>query len=79
MPTFAGSEVAYTRSRIGVASHSGTPEQVTEARRDHAAAKIAEFIRRTVDNAPPLTPEQRDKLATLLRDAPSERESGDAA
>jgi hypothetical protein len=38
-----------------------------ELYRDHAAARLEEFIRRTVDAAPPLTPEQRDRLAVLLR------------
>jgi hypothetical protein len=35
--------------------------------RDLAAARLAEYIKRTVDAAPPLTPEQRDRLALLLR------------
>jgi hypothetical protein len=30
---------------------------------------LAEHIRRVVDAAPPLTPEQRDRLAVLLRPA----------
>jgi hypothetical protein len=29
--------------------------------------KLAEYIKRVVDSAPPLTAEQRDKLALLLR------------
>lgn len=43
---------------------------VVRSARDLAAANLESFIRRTVDAAPPLTAEQRDKLATLLR-APS--------
>lgn len=35
--------------------------------RDYAAAKLADYIKRTVDAAPPLTPEQRARLALLLR------------
>ena len=31
------------------------------------AAKVAEFIEKTVNEAPPLTQQQRDRLALLLR------------
>lgn len=34
--------------------------------RDYAAEKLAEYIRRTVDAAPPLNAEQRQRLAALL-------------
>lgn len=40
---------------------------VVAARRDLRAARLADYIRRTVDLAPPLTAEQRDRLALLLR------------
>lgn len=35
--------------------------------RDYAAARLAQYIQRVVDAAPPLTAEQRDRLAVLLR------------
>jgi len=35
--------------------------------REYAAARIAAYVERTVSSAPPLTTEQRDKLALLLR------------
>lgn len=41
-------------------------EQAERLRRDYAAAKLAEYIKRVVDAAPPLTDEQRDRLAVLL-------------
>jgi len=34
---------------------------------DLAAARLADYIKRVVDEAPALTPEQRDRLAVLLR------------
>ena len=37
--------------------------------RDLATARIAEYVTRVVDAAPPLTPEQRDRIAALLRPA----------
>ncbi|KHL19580.1 UNVERIFIED_CONTAM: hypothetical protein LK11_00775 [Mumia flava] len=70
-----GSTLAQTRSRVAVATRLGTPEDVTEARRNHAAAKLEDYIRRTVDAAPPLTEAQRDRLAALLRPTAS---GGDA-
>ncbi len=38
-----------------------------QARRELAEAKLAPYIQRVVDEAPPLSPEQRDRLALLLR------------
>ncbi|MEV7684523.1 hypothetical protein [Streptomyces bungoensis] len=38
-----------------------------------------EYVRRLVDGWPPLTPEQRDRLRTLLRSAPGSRRSHKAA
>jgi hypothetical protein len=46
----------------------GSPELV-EAGSNLAAAKIAAYIERVVAAAPPLTAEQRDRLAGLLRGA----------
>lgn len=67
MSALKGSEIARTRSRIAVAARQGTPEQQAEARRDHAAAKLRDYITRVVDAAPPLTEAQRADLAALLR------------
>jgi hypothetical protein len=39
------------------------------ARREHRFRAAEERIRKIVEGAPPLTPEQRDKLAALLRSA----------
>jgi len=33
-----------------------------------------EYVRRVVDEAPPLTPEQRDRIAALLRERRSEKQ-----
>lgn len=40
--------------------------EVTNARRDYAAAALAEHIRRMVDDWPPLTDDQVDYLRDLL-------------
>jgi hypothetical protein len=35
--------------------------------RDLATERIADYVSRVVASAPPLTPEQRDRIASLLR------------
>lgn len=62
------------RARVASLSRSRTSDDpaLLDARRDLRAARLADYIRRVVDAAPPLTPEQRDRLAALLR-------GGDAA
>jgi hypothetical protein len=46
---------------------TGDGSVVTELRRDYAAAKVIEFVKKTVDGAPPMTDEQRDMITALLR------------
>lgn len=67
MPSLVGTPLARSRSQLAVACRLGTPEDVDEARRDFTAAKLADYIKRTVDQAPPLTDEQRERIAALLR------------
>lgn len=61
------------RARIGALSRSRAPDDpdLIEARRDLAAARLAEHIKRVVDAAPPLSDVQRDQLALLLRSGSS--------
>jgi hypothetical protein len=42
-----------------------------DARRDLRAARLEEYIRRTVDASPALTDAQRDRLAVLLQRPPA--------
>lgn len=57
------------RARVASLSRSRTPDdpELLDARRNLRAERLAEHIARVVDEAPPLTPEQRDKLAVILR------------
>ncbi len=57
------------RSRLARLSQTHAPDspEILAARRDLRAARLAVYITKTVDAAPPLTPEQRDRLALLLR------------
>ncbi len=59
----------HERARVAYAVRFHGPDapQTADARRDLAAANLAAYIRRVVDQAPPLTSEQRDRLALLLR------------
>lgn len=61
--------VLSARGRTGHAKRSGNPSLIEAAYRDLAAAKLEQYIERVVSAAPPLTSEQRDKLAALLRPA----------
>jgi hypothetical protein len=47
--------------------HGPVDPRLANARRDLRAAELEEHVRRIVDDAPPLTAEQRDKIAALLR------------
>ncbi len=50
-----------------------------ELARDYAAEKLADYIKRTVDAAPPLTPEQRLTIARMLIVSPTEAGGPDGA
>lgn len=57
------------RGRVAALSRSRTDDDpdLLDARRCLRAEALADHIKRTVDAAPPLTVEQRDRLALLLR------------
>lgn len=63
----------HTRSKIAHAKKRDPHADVRELRRQLKAERLEEYITRTVDASPPLTPDQRDRLALLLRSG------GDAA
>lgn len=57
----------HTRSQIAHTIKRNPHADVTELRQRLKAERLEDYIRRTVADAPPLTPEQRDRLALLLR------------
>lgn len=63
--------VAKHRAQVARRSQSYPPDHphLVEARRDLAAARAEDYIRKLVDTFPPLSDEQRDRLALLLRGA----------
>lgn len=62
----------HERARVASLTRSRTPDDpdLVAARRNLRAARLEDYIRRTVAAAPPLTAEQRDRLAVLLRATP---------
>lgn len=60
------SSVLKARSQLGVASRSGSETDIADARRDLAAAKIAQYIEKVVSTAPPLTSAQKSRLSALI-------------
>lgn len=59
------------RARVASLSRSRTADdpELLAARRSLKAARAEDYIRRLLDQAPPLTHDQRRRLATLLRGA----------
>lgn len=57
------------RSKLARLSKTHAPDsaQILAARRDLRAARAADYISKLVEAAPPLTDQQLDRLAMLLR------------
>lgn len=65
------SDVQHHRARVAYLSRRdrGTDAELIEARRDLAMSKIEAYAAKVVASAPPLTDEQRERLAGLLNGA----------
>lgn len=61
------------RARVASLSRDRSPDDpaLIDARRALKASRLEEYIKKTVDDAPPLTDEQRSRLASLLRPVPA--------
>lgn len=63
--------MSWTAERARVASltrsRSADDPDLIDARRNLKTERLADYIKRTVDAAPPLTDAQRERLALLLR------------
>jgi hypothetical protein len=62
-------EVARARLAAVRRHHPDQPEFAADARRDLRAANAAQYVRDLVDGWPPLTDQQRGRLAALLTGA----------
>lgn len=56
-----------TRSEIAHAKKADPSADVTELKRQLKAERLADHIQFVVDSAPPLSDEQRERIAALLR------------
>lgn len=58
-----------TRARIAALTRSRTPDDpdLLDARREHAGNMLEQYVTRIVADAPPLTDDQRARIAALLR------------
>ena len=64
----SATEIASARGRRAAAARWGRgPQEIAEASRDLAAAKLEQYVAKTVAAAPPLTREQAERIAALLR------------
>lgn len=55
------------RGQLAAASRAGgDPNTILDLQREFRTAKLADHIRAVVDEAPPLTPAQREHLAALI-------------
>ena len=59
------------KARSAVAHDVKARRDPTKSRQQLAEAKLAAFIEKVVSSAPPLTQDQRDRLAVLLRGSAS--------
>lgn len=66
MPTI-DPQVAHHRGRKAIAVRHGRRDMAEDADQKLRAARLAAYIRKLVDEWPPLTNEQRSDLAALLR------------
>lgn len=72
MPGSPPAEIAHLRSRHARAVQCGRADQAAVLRRELEIAQLERHVRAVVDAAPPLSKDQRDKLAALLRPTPRE-------
>ncbi len=58
----------HERARVASLTRSREPDdpELVDTRRNLRTERLADYIRRTVDAAPPLTADQRHRLASLL-------------
>lgn len=63
------STLFHERARIASLSRSRQPDdpELVAARRNLKALRLEEHVLKVVAEAPPLTPEQRDRIAAILR------------
>lgn len=72
------SQLRRLQGQVAAAARWNNPDR-DAIERDFAAAQLEAFVSRVVSKAPPLTPEQSERIAALLRPTSIARFGGDAA
>jgi hypothetical protein len=74
-----GHSALSARGKLGATARRfpNDPDRLAEARRDLAAAKLQDYIERTLADAPPLSDAQRERLALLLHRPAVSQQEGD--
>lgn len=74
-------ERAKMRARIAATKrhHPDRPDLIANDQRTLKMARAEDFIRGLVESFPPLTDDQRSRLATLLQPAPAAQDGGEDA
>ncbi|WP_433787201.1 hypothetical protein ACQPX6_10290 [Actinomycetospora sp. CA-101289] len=67
MTTSLTPEQRTARARLAARSRHNPDADLSSERRELRAASLEAHVRRVVDQLPPLTDAQRDRIATLLR------------
>lgn len=60
------SDILTARARLAVNTRHHPERDHADLKRDLAAAKLADYVARVVAEAPPLTDEQKHRIASLL-------------
>lgn len=65
----ASGQVRHRRARVAALSRSRLPDdaEFVKAQQELKAVSLTEYVERVVNSAPPLTAEQRDRIAAILR------------
>lgn len=58
--------IARLKGKYAMAMRWGSEAEQADAKREFVTAKIEAFIERTLEGVPPLTDEQRERVASLL-------------
>lgn len=78
MPNVAGTARTRAITKLAAIRRHHPDRDTTDLEQNLKEATLAEHITRLVDTAPPLRPEQRERLALLLRGATADRNGGES-
>ncbi len=63
----SSAETRSIRGALASATYAGDTDKVQDLKREFRVSKLADHIRAVVDEAPPLTKDQKARLVSLIR------------